>query len=213
MAEALLLKADRREQLGTRFSRKERENGRLPAVIYGHGEEPVAISLNYHDLTLELQHHHRLVKVELDGKKSQYLVKDVQYNHLGDKILHVDLTRVDLDERVSVDVEIELRGTPVGASDGGVLEQMAAAVQLECLATSIPESVRVQVDELKVGEMLTAGQITLPEGAKLVTDPETPVAACRVVAEVAEAVAVEGEEGSEPEVIARERAEGADEES
>lgn len=205
--EAVVLKADRREQIGTRSARRERESGRVPAIIYGHKQEPVAVSLDYHDLTLELQHHHKLLTIALDGSESQYLVKEVQFNHLGDKVLHVDLTRVDLDERVAVSVEIELKGTPKGATDGGVLDHMMAAIELECLVTNIPESVRVLVNDLGVGEILTAGQVELPQGTKLLTDPDTPVAACRTIAEQPEIEEVEGEEAAEPERIARERAE------
>ncbi len=212
--EAMVLQAERRTTLGTRASQVVRQTGRVPAVIYGHKQDPEAVTLDYHDLALELQHHHRLVQVSLDGKQSQYLVKEVQYDHLGDKVVHVDQTRVDLDERVTVEVEVELKGTPAGASDGGVLEQMAAAIELECVVTAIPESIRVLVNEMKVGDLLVAGDITLPAGARLVSDPEMPVAAVRTIAEEPEAEeAVEGEEGTEPEIIAREKAEGEEEES
>ena len=207
--ESLTLKANRRERVGTRVARKERIAGQIPAIIYGHKEDPVAISLNYHDLSMELQHHHRLVEVELDGEKIKYLVKDVQYDHLGDRMVHVDLTRVNLDERVKVSVEIELRGTPAGAADGGVIDHMESTIELECVVTNIPENIRVSVVQLQVGDLLTAKDLELPDGATLVTDPETAIVALRVLAEEPEAEEVEGEEvedSAEPEVItAREK--------
>ena len=135
MVEALLLKAQRREKGGTRASRRERLQGRVPVIIYGHKKDPISVTLNYHDLALELQHHHRLLELELDKKREKVLVKAIQYDHLGDKIIHADLTRVALDERVKVTVLVELKGTPAGASEGGVLEQIHAEVELECLVT------------------------------------------------------------------------------
>lgn len=202
MVEALILKAQRRDATGTRASRAERKEGLVPAIVYGHKQEPVAIRLSYHDLMLELQHHHRLVKVEIDGRMEQLLVKDVQYDHLGDKIVHVDLTRVDLDERVTVTVAVELRGFASGG-EHGILDQVNAEVELECLVTNIPEILRISAAELQVGDTLTAGQLELPGDTKLVSAPEMVLAAVHalVTAEAAEeAEAVEpGEE--EPEVI------------
>jgi large subunit ribosomal protein L25 len=208
MVETLVLKANKRDASGTRVSRKAREAGLVPAVVYGHGAEPLAITLNYHDLSLELQHHHRLLQVDLNGKKEQFLVKEIQYDHLGDKVIHLDLTRVDLDERVTVTVTLEFKGIPAGAADGGVLDQMRADIELECLVTNIPENVRVMVSGMNVGDMLLAKDVTLPSGITLVTDAETPIAAVRVMAEEVEEE-VEGEaSGDEPEVItAREKTE------
>ncbi len=199
MAETIVLKAEKRDKCGTGSSQKLRRDGGLPAVIYGHKEEPIAISLNYHDVALELQHHHRLLDVELDGSKQQFLVKDVQYDYIGEKILHIDLTRVDLDERVAVTVSVELKGIPAGASEGGVLDQVLADIELECLVTSIPESLRVNVSDMQVGDTILAKDVELPQGAVLVTDSELLVAALRVVGEV-DASALEGDE-AEPEVI------------
>lgn len=210
-AENLTLKANRREQVGTRVARKERASGRIPAIIYGHKQDPVAVSLDYHDLALELQHRHRLVDVELDGQATKFLIKDVQFDHLGDRIVHVDLTRVDLDERVTVSVAIEFRGVPVGAIDGGVIDQLESDIELECVVTHIPESIRVSVAELQVGDLLQAKDLELPDGATLVTDAETAIVALRAPTEEVEEEEVAGEEGEssdEPEVItAREKTE------
>ncbi|OQA01758.1 MAG: 50S ribosomal protein L25 [Planctomycetes bacterium ADurb.Bin412] len=202
MEQSLILKAKKRDRVGSRMSRKIRSQGLLPAIIYGHQQEPVSIQLIYHDFSLELQHHHRLLDIDLDGKQEKLLVKDIQYDHMGDKIVHVDLARVRLDERVEVTVAVELKGIPVGVSEGGTLEQALMGVELECLVTSIPESIRVKVADLKLGQHLLAKDLELPAGAKLITDPESLVAIVRAkteeVEEVAPAAAVEG---AEPEVI------------
>ena len=201
MIEALILKAEKREHTGTSEARKLRKEGKVPGIVYGHNIEPVAVALNYHDLALEIQHHHRLLEVELEGQREKLLIKEVQRDHLGERIQHVDLARVSMDERVQVTVSVELRGTPVGAADGGVLEQLMGAVELECLVTSIPENIRMTVLEMQVGDTLTAKDLELPEGTKLITDPDSPVASVRVMAEEVEE-AVPTEEGEvEPEVI------------
>jgi len=203
MVEAVVLKAERRQQSGTRSARKLREAGKVPAIIYGHQQEPAAVQMNYHDLALELHHHHKLLEVVLDGKKVQTLVKDVQYDHLGDKVIHVDLTRVSLDERVQVMVPIALRGTPAGASEGGVLEKMISEIELECQVTSIPEEIRVPVNHLQVEETITAGELELPEGARLITEADLPVVTVTVMAEEEEAEEAVAEAEDEPEVISK----------
>ena len=212
MSDAVLIKAEKREKLGTRTTRKERANGKMPAVVYGHKQDPVAVSLNAHELMMALQHHHRLFDLDFGDSKETVMVKDVQYDYLGDTIIHMDLARVDIHEKVHVHVEVVLKGTAKGTSEGGVLEQRVTDIELECEAMNIPDEVRVNVSELGVGENLTAGEIELPAGSKLITDPATPIASCSVVVEAADGE--EGEEASsdEPEVIGRKQEdEGADE--
>ena len=123
-------------------------------------------------------------------------------------IIHLDLNRVDLNERVQVQVEVVLKGTPEGVHQGGHLDQMSTEVEIECLVTSIPEDIRANIIGLKVGEMLTAGDLELPEGVTLVTEPDTAIATVRVKgAEVEEEEVAEEAESAEPEVITREKRE------
>jgi len=204
-----LLKASRRGELGTHKVRRLRRGGRIPGVLYGHGEQTVAISLDLHDVSAALKRRERLLEVELDGRKENALFKEVQYDPLGQEILHVDLTRVSLDERVEVTVPIQLRGTPAGAAEEGVLQQLAMQVVVECLVTSIPEVIRVNVEPLKVGDRLLLKDLPLPEGTKLVGNPEDLVCMVVVLAEeVAPAAAGEEAAAAEPEVIGRKVEEG-----
>ena len=216
MTETLVLKAEGRDKTGTRETRRLRSNGKVPVIIYGHKQEPVSATLNYHDLALELQHHHRLLGVELNGKTEQFLVKDIQYDYLGDTIIHVDLSRVNLDERVQVMVEVVLKGIPEGVHEGGVLAKLLTEVELECKVTGIPEEVRANIVHLKMGESLTAGELELPETVLLVTDAKAPVATVRVKSEEAAEEAVEeaeATESAEPEMIAREKTEEQEQKS
>jgi large subunit ribosomal protein L25 len=191
--------------MGTKFTRRLRQTGELPAIIYGHGETPEPISLNAHEVKLALGHRTHLLKVEMDGNTRQYLIKDVQFDHLQHEPIHVDLARVDLNERVKVKVGIELRGTPKGLGHGGILEQLLADIEVECLVTEIPEMIRPNVAHLHLGDTLHVKELIVPPGVKVLADPEGIVASVRVLAaEVPVAAPAEGEAApTQPEVIGR----------
>ena len=208
-------KGERRTEHGTRTSRKLRELGRLPAVIYGHGEKPETITLDQHAIEVGLAHGVRTMQVEVDGKKGQYLIKEVQYDHLDQTPIHLDLTRVNLNERVTVSVGIELRGTPKGSHEGGILDQHLAQIEVECLVSQIPETFHPLVTELGVGESLLVKDLELAEGVTVLTDAEERVCTVRakaVLAEEEDEETPEGEEATsaEPERIGRIRKEEED---
>lgn len=202
-----VLKGERRDGVGTRLSRALRAQGRVPAVVYGHGETPETLSLDLHQVVLGLSHGARTFEVEVAGKKDQYLIKEVQYDHLDTTPIHLDLTRVNMNERVTVRVGIELRGTPKGVGDGGVLEQHHADLEVECLVSQIPETFHPLVTELGVGDALLVKDLELPEGVKLTLDPEERIASVRVKAAESDDESGEDEEESsdEPERIGRVR--------
>jgi large subunit ribosomal protein L25 len=199
------IKAQTRTATGTRAARRLRGQGLIPAIIYGHKETPAAVVLPEHEVELALEHGSHLLEVDLDGSTSQCLIKDVQYDHLGHKPIHVDLARVSLDERVQVAVPIELRGTPAGVSEGGVLDQILMEVQVECLVTQIPESIRVRVGALGLNQTLRVRELELPAGVTALVDGEEPVCTIRPLGEEPAEAPVEGP--AEPEVITREKAE------
>lgn len=209
------LKATKRGEQGTRKARKLRRDGQIPAVIYGHGKDPQSVTLKQHDVELVMHHGERLLEIDLEGQIENVLLKDVQYDAFGQEILHLDLARVDLNEMVTVTVPIVLRGTPAGAAEGGVLQQIVADVEIECMVRNIPDDIRAAVNELKVGDVLHMRDLPLPEGAKLKSDPETIVCSVTFVAEEVAAPAAEGEaQALEPEVITeRKPAEGEEEEA
>jgi large subunit ribosomal protein L25 len=178
-----LLKATKRTEVGTHKVRRLRGKGEVPAVVYGHGEETMPITLSQHDIELAVLHGERLLELRIGDKKENVLIKEVQYDTFGQQVLHVDLTRVSLDERVELTVPIILRGTPVGTVDGGVLQQLAAQVTIECVVTAIPDDVKLSVADMKVGDMLHMKNLLLPEGAKLLSDPELAVCTLSMVAE------------------------------
>ncbi len=208
--ENLRLTGEPRNALGTRAAQCVRAEGRLPTVIYGHGKAPVTISLVQHEVEVALAHGARTMEVEIEGSAAPYLIKAVQYDHLGATPIHMDLTRVDLTERVRVRVGIEPRGVPKGTHEGGVLDMVMADLEIECLVTAIPDTLHPVVTELGLGESLHVKDLELPEGVVALAGPEDRVATVRVLAvhaaEVAETEAEEVEEKeAEPERIGRVR--------
>jgi large subunit ribosomal protein L25 len=211
MAEALVLKAQIREGSGSKNSAALRQQGLIPAIVYGHKENPVSIALNGHDFLANLMHGSRLFDIEIAGKQDKLLIKDVQYDYLGKDVIHADFMRVDLTEMVKVSVPVELKGTAKGAADGGVVDQHLAQLEVECVVTNIPSSITISIKELGIGDSVKAGDVALPQGVKLVTDPAAIVLACHVVAEVKTAEEAELEAPTGPEVITREKKEEGEE--
>ena len=204
------LKATKRDELGTHRVRRLRTQGLIPAIIYGHGKAAEPITLSEHDVKAAILHGERLLELDLAGTKQNVLIKDVQYDTFGQEVLHVDLARVELDERVEVTVPIVLRGTPAGADEGGVLRQIASEARIECLVRAIPEEIRVMVSGLNVGESIPMGDLELPEAARLLDQPDSPVCTVTLVAEEIEAPAEE-EAPAQPEVVGEEAEPGAPE--
>ncbi len=201
MGKTLLLKAELREYTGSKAVRKIRDQGRIPAIVYGHKQESVAISLDAHDFLEGLHHGHRLMDIQVGRKKEKMIVKELQYDHLGQNIIHADLMRVDVTESVRVTVPIELKGTATGTHEGGIVEEHADHLEIECKATDIPEKIVVSVKELHVGEALHAGDIELPSGVKLISSPELLMVTCHLVAAAKTTEEVEEEIPAAPEVI------------
>lgn len=216
--ETVTLKAERREPHGKRVARAIRKGGRLPVIIYGHKEPPEAVTLDKHDVGIALQHGARIMELAIGGKKGAYLIKEVQYDHLGANPIHLDLMRVDLNEKVRVRVGIELRGTPKGVSEGGVLDQLMADIEVECLVVAIPETLHPMVGHLKLHDALYVKDLQFPAGVTALADANARVAIVKeaiVHPDEVAAGAVAGEEApQQPEVIARgkkeEEGEGAE---
>jgi large subunit ribosomal protein L25 len=184
--EKLTLKAQTRTERGKKHNAKLREQGSIPAVIYGHKKEPQSVTLNEHDFTEVLHYGKKLMDIEVDGKPDKFLLKEIQYDHLGKKFVHVDFVRVDLSEKVTVTVPLVFKGTAVGTTEGGVTEEHLDSIEVECLVTEIPESIDVSIKNLKVGDFMHVKDIAIPAGMKLITDPELLLIACKEPVEIVE---------------------------
>ncbi len=207
MLDNMTLAAEPRTAFGRRPTRRLREQGSVPVIIYGHGKDPVAASVPAHELGITLGHGARTLTLGLQGKKQQFLIKEVQYDHLGDTPIHLDLVRFDANERVTVTVGVELRGVPKGVGDGGVLEQHLGEIDIECLVTDIPDTLRPLITDLGINETLFVKDLDLPTGVRAITDGDERVATVRELAEQPESEeATEGEAGdAQPEVIGRDK--------
>ncbi|HRK32481.1 MAG TPA: 50S ribosomal protein L25 [Tepidisphaeraceae bacterium] len=198
-SKAAVVSANKRSELGSRANKRLRDSGKLPGVIYGHKQDVVPITLNRKEVTTHLTHGAHLFELALDGGKENALVKEVQYDHLGIEVLHVDFARVDLNERVELTVSLELKGEPKGEKDGGVLQQIVNELEIECVVTDIPDIIVHDVTEMGMDSVLYIKDLKLPPGVKCTQDEDLMVAQVR---EVKEQVAAATEEAAaEPEVI------------
>ncbi len=178
---APVLAAKPRERVGSRYAQRARAAGGLPAVVYGHKQEPVAVTLDAHEA---LQHFHKGEKVfqlQLEGSESEFvLLKDLQYDHLGTHIVHADLARVNLNERVQTSVPVHLIGAAdcVGLKTAGTtLMHPTSELELECVVTNLPEFIEVDIRDLKAHGTIHAKDVQLPAPTmKLLTDPDAVVA-------------------------------------
>jgi large subunit ribosomal protein L25 len=208
--EVEVIQAETRQPGGRHANRRLRKRGLVPAVIYGHKQTPETIALSRHDLLLALDHGRHVVNVALGERETQYLLKDVQFDHLQHEPIHADLMRVDADERVRVNCAIEFKGEPHGIHEGGELLHILTDLDIECSLLKIPEVLKVRVDHLGVGQTLHVGDLELPPGVTTHHNAEDVVATVRAkrggleaAAEEAEAEQPAEEAGAEPEVIGR----------
>jgi large subunit ribosomal protein L25 len=176
--------------------------------VYGHKEATVSVALPGDELAKAIRHGVRVLDLQADGKTEKALIRDVQWDHLGKELLHVDFARVAADERVVVTVPVEVRGVAPGIAAGGVLEQPMHTLSVECLAVRVPDSIRVSVVELQLGGTIHVKDLVLPPDVKAMADPEALVVqVVQKQLEEAPAAAPAAPEQAEPEVIGRKAAE------
>src|SRR5689334_14446258 len=213
MAESVQLATQPRDKFGTAVTRRMREQGLLPAVLYGHKEKTVPLVLSHDDFVKALRHGARLVSLKTDGTAEAAIIQEIQWDHLGKDVLHVDFRRVSEDERVVVTVPLHLRGVAPGVSGGGVLDQPLHTLSVECLVTAVPESIRVNIGELQIDQAIHVKDLRMTEGVKSMGDPDAIVVHIRAPQAEPEAAAAPAAETAEPEVIGRQaKAEEGEEE-
>ncbi|MFD5188861.1 50S ribosomal protein L25/general stress protein Ctc [Streptomyces sp. NPDC058357] len=185
------LDAQVRTEFGKGAARRTRRANLVPAVVYGHGAEPVHVTLPGHDLMMALKTANVLIGLEIDGKDALVIPKAVQRNPLKGDIEHVDLLTVKRGEKVNVEIAVHVEGDL--APGGNLLEYVQNTLLVEAEATHIPESVTVSIAGLDAGASVLAKDIPLPKGSVLAGDEDAVV--LQVVAAQAEEPAAEGAEG------------------
>jgi large subunit ribosomal protein L25 len=192
----LKLAAEVRSEFGKGAARRARRNDQIPAVIYGHGAEPMHILLPAKATTLALRTSNALLTLDVEGEQHLALAKDIQRDPLLQIVEHVDLLTVRKGEKVHVDVNVHVEGE---VAPGGVLELEEYTVAVEADATALPESVTINVEGRQVGEHIYARDLELPQGTTLVVEADTLIAAISAPTVAEE---TEGTEGAAAEAAA-----------
>lgn len=204
MTAATELTATPRQIIG-KASKRLAGQGQIPAVIYGHKREPMAVAVDKHDFEQFMAHHAgaTLVEVMLEGEKKPInaMIREIQRSPVKGNILHVDLVAVSMTQKVSAAIPLHLVNDPEGVKAGGILTVNLHELNVEGLPGDLPEGIEWDVAALEVGDTLTVGEIVPPEGLTLLDDPEAIVASVQAPRLEVEEEAEEAEEGAEPELI------------
>ena len=196
------LKATLRESIGSGESRRLRNDGFLPAVVYGLDMEPVSIALNAREFTSALKTEagsNVILNLEVGKNKYTTLAREIQRHPYKNEFLHIDLIQIDLTQKVEADVQINFLGTPVGVKDeGGLVQTINSTITVSTLPSSIPSSLDLDISELNVGENATALDVKLPEGVELASEGDDSILVTitlpRAAIEEEETEGLEGEE-------------------
>jgi len=200
------ISAEKRTEFGKGAARRIRRDHKIPAVVYGHGNDPVHVTLPGHDTMMALKHGgaNALLELDIDGESQLALTKQVQVDPIRRVLEHIDFVAVRRGEKVTVDVPVHVSGE---AAPETLVVTENSTVQVEAEATAIPERIEVSVEGAAIGTQIHASDLVLPEGTTLLTDPESLVVnvtqaqtAEQLEAELAEAEAEAGivhEEGEE----------------
>jgi large subunit ribosomal protein L25 len=210
MSETLKVRVEPRDAAknkgtGTRVARRLRSAGRIPAVIYGHKQAVVPISLARDDVWGMIKVAGHMAELDLGGSTETVLIRDVQWDHLGKEILHLDFARVSAEESIETEVKLELKGQAPGLAGGGILEQLMHELAVSCPAGAIPDVIKVDVSHLQVDQGIHVRELVLPQGVVATADPEQLVVHIVLREAPAEPVPAGGEAPSQPEVIKPER--------
>jgi large subunit ribosomal protein L25 len=215
----VILKSERREGVGKGVARRLRGAGRVPAVYYGRGEQPIPISVQERELEGILHAaagSNVIVDLHVQGDAAsdrKAILREIQRHPVRGSILHVDLQHISLTEKITVEVEVMLVGTPVGVKDGGgILEHLLREVELECLPTDIPSHVTVDVTQLNIGDSVNVSDIRV-ENAEVLTEADRTVATVVPPTVLEEPKpAEEGAAAAEPELVSKDKDSEAEDE-
>ena len=208
--EELFLDAEIREEIGKGKVHGLREKGFVPAVVYADGKSALSLKLSHRQL-VQLIHHHRIegviinlnIKDDKKQKSRPCLIKEIQHDPVHGEIVHVDFNQISLTKAIKVNIPVAVKGEAVGVKqEGGSLEHVLWDIEIECLPTSIPKDIEIDITQLKMGESIHIKDVIVPQGVKILNDPGAIVLS--VIAPMKEEVpveAVEGEAKLEPEVI------------
>jgi large subunit ribosomal protein L25 len=213
---SIVVKSEKREGLGKNAARRLRKQGFVPGVLYGEGMESLPLVLSKKDIVQILKQEsgeNTIFRVTFDSQEVDAMIKELQVDPTTDEILHADLIRISMDKPIRVTVPIVHLGEPVGVkTEGGFVDFVTREVDVECLPRNIPENITIEISDLHIHQSFKVENVTPPPGVRLISDPGTVLVLISLPhkeeefpgEKPEEAVA---EEGAEPEVIKKERAE------
>lgn len=210
------LKGERRTGVGKGVARKLRQTGSIPAVYYGRGEEPIALTVGLKDLQDVIERaegSNVIVDLKVDGDgvgDRKALIREIQRDPVGGHILHLDLQHISLTERIVVEVPVVLVGTAIGVKDGGgILEHLLREVEVECLPTDIPSKLEVDVSALNIGDSLHVSDLKA-DRVEILTEADRAIATVVPPTVLEEAKPAEEGAAAEPELVKDKKEEGAE---
>ncbi|MEE9167038.1 MAG: 50S ribosomal protein L25 [Candidatus Neomarinimicrobiota bacterium] len=217
MTHEFKLDLEKRSQLGRRAAKKLRGEGKIPGIFYSGGRKSAPFYIDRRHLHEALQSDSHVFEVKVGGKRLYAIVRKMQYHPVTDEILHIDLFGVRLKDKIDLMVPIVLEGEAKGVKEGGILTQNLTELQIQCLATEVPDAVHLEVSELTIGDSIHVGDLKL-ENVEVLTHPEVTVVTVQapkeeiVEEEIEEEVEIEGEEEEEAEVPDEKEGAGEEEE-
>ena len=179
MSTATKLAAQKREKSGSAHCNRLRLQGIVPANVYGHGQDPVKISVPAETARPLVMSGHKVVDLEIDGTTEKALLRDVQWDTFSKHLIHMDFLRIDAEQRIMVDVPIHLKGTAPGTLTGGILEQPLHSLHVDCLAIEVPDEIAVRLGSLEVGQSIHVRDLTdLPPSLKIKNAADSVIVHC-----------------------------------
>lgn len=166
-----------REQTGSLRVKRMRQAGNIPAMLYGHGEENVMLSVSSKELGQVINHGSFIVELK-GGANESALIKEVQWDAFGIHVVHVDFTRVNPNEKVEVTLPLVLKGEAIGLRHAGEINFHQNEISILCPAFAVPDKIEIRISNLDVGQAISAADIVLPEGAELTEASTTPIVSC-----------------------------------
>lgn len=204
------LNGTKRIEIGKKHNKVNRKEGKIPSVVYGIDQECIPFSVNYPDIEEILKSEfgtNTILEIELDGKKYHSIIKEIQYDYLGDRIIHIDFLKLNLKKKVTVSIPIVVKGEPIGVKmEDGVFDFVNRKIEVRCLPQDIVRNIEIDVSGLHSGQSIKAGSLDLSDKLELLSDEDWVICAVTGVEEEEEEVieeeeeeAVEGEETEDSE--------------
>lgn len=204
MSDQLLLSAETGRAEGTRSSRRLRREGRVPAVVYGLDQDPLAVSVDWPELRRALTTDagiNALITLEIDGEEQLSIVKDLQRHPVRRDVIHVDFLRVTADQQIEVEVPVVLVGEALEVTRAnGMVDQTLYSVTVSAKPADVPDEIEVDISEMTLGDHIRVGDLTLPAGVTAMVDPEDQIATSLVTRSTREAMAEEAAAEAEEEL-------------